>query len=428
MATGPTNLTPFQASYHWRNKNCYPWSAEWFKREIPGLSAEQGDNKAEITEVTEVEGDVDLGQRKGKLLTIYDCRVVMNWKGTNGGEELSGTLTVPEVSHECTDGISDYVFEWSSSTPSNFRSFLQSSLVPVLISRFYDFPKELVAANGADIAPSSVSPGASGTATPVATKYSPAPPGEARSKASADAAGKSGKAAVVNTSTVAVEARLQASADDMYAFMTDERRIPMWSRSPAKMNPTPGAPFELFGGNVVGKVVSAEPGKKLVQSWQLKTPTWPSEHFGTMTITFDQGDDSTLSAYWASSNTEPMTDARSCTAVFSLSGVPKGQEETLEKAIDTYYVRGLKQMGLVLLSSSTRPVTFQSKSPASPLAGSTTKVGNERKKLKKRVTKSDERAAAATGTAEWTSYLGYATMVASAVGLAGIVWSSYQQK
>jgi activator of HSP90 ATPase len=43
-----------------------------------------------------------------------------------------------------------------------------------------------------------------------------------------------------------------------------------------QMSPTPGAPFELFGGNVVGKVVSVEPGKKIVQSWQLKTPTWPS--------------------------------------------------------------------------------------------------------------------------------------------------------
>ncbi|KAJ9118344.1 hypothetical protein QFC22_004260 [Naganishia vaughanmartiniae] len=196
------------------------------------------------------------------------------------------------------------LFEWSSSTPFEFRQFLQSALVPVLISRFNDFPKELVAANGSDITPS-VSAGASGTATPpVATKYSPAPPGEVRSKA-VDAAGKSAKPAVVNTSTVAVEARLQASADDMYAFMTDEKRIPMWSRSPAKvsarassifasyitdlmatcvvqMNPTPGAPFELFGGNVVGKVISAEPGKKLVQSWQLKTPTWPSGKHSAM--------------------------------------------------------------------------------------------------------------------------------------------------
>lgn len=29
----------------------------------------------------EVEGDVDLGQRKGKILTIYDCKIVLSWKG-----------------------------------------------------------------------------------------------------------------------------------------------------------------------------------------------------------------------------------------------------------------------------------------------------------------------------------------------------------
>ena len=51
-----------------------------------------------------------------------------------------------------------------------------------------------------------------------------------------------------------------------------------------QMSPTPGAPFELFGGNVVGKVVSVEPGKKIVQSWQLKTPTWPSGKGGGMII------------------------------------------------------------------------------------------------------------------------------------------------
>ncbi|KAI5450349.1 Co-chaperone [Naganishia albida] len=396
MAAAPTNLTPFQATYHWRNKNCYPWSAEWFKQELAGLSAEKDDKKVEITEVTEVEGDVDLGQRKGKLLTIYDCRVVMKWKGTDGEDEVTGTVTVPEVSHECIDGISDYTFEWSS-TSSAFRSFLQSALQPILIQKFNEFPKILVATHGNDMASSE-----SGTATPVATKYSPAPPGEVRAKAAETKAASSN---VVNTSTVTVEARLQASAEDMYMFLSDEKRIPMWSRSAAKMTPTPGAPFELFGGNVTGKVVSAEPGKKLVQSWQLKTPTWPSDHFGTMTITFDQGEDSTLT-------------------VFSLSGVPKGQESTLENAIDTYYIRGLKQMGLVLLSSATRPVTFQSTTTDSQRR-STGKTNVASKKLKKRVPKSAKNAAS---TAAWTDYLGYATIAASAIGLAGIVWSSYQQK
>lgn len=104
-------LTPFQATYHWRNKNCYPWASTWFKSELPGLriSSSSSPLSAEITEVTTVEGDVDLGQRKGKVLTIYDVKIVANWKGTDSeGKEVEGTLTLPEVSHECIDGLSDY--------------------------------------------------------------------------------------------------------------------------------------------------------------------------------------------------------------------------------------------------------------------------------------------------------------------------------
>ena len=56
---------------------------------------------------------------------------------------------------------------------------------------------------------------------------------------------------------------------------------------------SPGAPISLFGGNVNGKVVSAEPPKKLVTTWQLKKSNWPSDHFATMTIVLDQGSNST---------------------------------------------------------------------------------------------------------------------------------------
>jgi activator of HSP90 ATPase len=46
-----------------------------------------------------------------RLITIYDCKVVLHWKGrTADGTEATGKLTIPEVSHEITlDGISDYV-------------------------------------------------------------------------------------------------------------------------------------------------------------------------------------------------------------------------------------------------------------------------------------------------------------------------------
>lgn len=52
-----------------------------------------------------------------RLITIYDCKVVLNWTGTaSDGTAVEGKLTIPEVSHEITlDGTSDYVVRLSLS-------------------------------------------------------------------------------------------------------------------------------------------------------------------------------------------------------------------------------------------------------------------------------------------------------------------------
>lgn len=45
-----------------------------------------------------------------RLITIYDCKIDLKWAATAAdGTEAKGTLTVPEVSHEMPDGLSDYV-------------------------------------------------------------------------------------------------------------------------------------------------------------------------------------------------------------------------------------------------------------------------------------------------------------------------------
>ena len=46
-----------------------------------------------------------------RLITIFDCKIDMDWKGTTSdGTEVNGTVSVPEVSHEVTvDGLSDYM-------------------------------------------------------------------------------------------------------------------------------------------------------------------------------------------------------------------------------------------------------------------------------------------------------------------------------
>lgn len=61
-------LPPSTANWHWKNKNITQWGREWFERELTTLSV-TGDNDKEvvsISKVTDVDGDIELGQRKSK--------------------------------------------------------------------------------------------------------------------------------------------------------------------------------------------------------------------------------------------------------------------------------------------------------------------------------------------------------------------------
>lgn len=45
-----------------------------------------------------------------------------------------------------------------------------------------------------------------------------------------------------------------------------------WYQSAAK----PDTEYSLFGGGVKGKYVSLTPGKEVVQTWALSSPSWPT--------------------------------------------------------------------------------------------------------------------------------------------------------
>ncbi|KAI0819058.1 activator of Hsp90 ATPase [Irpex lacteus] len=334
MAAVPAPMAPTTANWHWKNKNVTPWAKQWFERELTSLSIkEDSGEEVSITEVTEVDGDVELGQRKSKLLTIYDCRVVLKWSGkTAEGEDVAGRLTIPEVSHEITlDGLSEYVWEWSLTTDRNAAvekvyALAKSKLPVALEAKLSEFPSAIINTHGKDLTVSA-DPSRSGTPAPAAAV--PA----ASSSSTASAAAAAPKPAVkkpaknVNTASITVDAGFMASADDLFSILTDEKRIPQWTRAPAQSAAKPDTEYSLFGGGVKGKYVSLTPGKEIVQTWALSNPSWPSGHFATLTTTFEQSSDSTK-------------------VIWKLDGVPLGQEDELTRNIQGYYVHGLKSIGL----------------------------------------------------------------------------------
>ncbi|KAI0780398.1 activator of Hsp90 ATPase [Trametes elegans] len=339
-ASIPAPLPPSTANWHWKNKTVTPWAKQWFDRELTSVRVNgEGTEEVGIERVVEIDGDVELGQRKSKLITIYDCRVVLDWSGTaSDGTAVAGKLVIPEVSHEITlDGTSDFVYEWSLSTARSpavdaLFQLAKARLPAALEEKFNAFPAAIVDTHGKDLTVSadpsrqgSPAPASSAAAAPAAKG---AGKGDAALKKKADGAGvvkSAGKA--VNTTTVSVEAQFMAPAEDLFGLLTEEKRIPQWTRAPAKSTPEPGAEYSLFAGGVKGKYISLSPPKEFKQTWALESPTWPSGHFATLTTTLDQGSDSTK-------------------VTWSIEGVPLGMEDEITRNLQGYYVHGLKSIGL----------------------------------------------------------------------------------
>lgn len=74
---------------------------------IKGLKAEENGVTAQLDKLISMDGDVDVNQRKGKVITIFDVKLVIEYSGTNkDDEEVSGTITVPEVAHDTEENDS----------------------------------------------------------------------------------------------------------------------------------------------------------------------------------------------------------------------------------------------------------------------------------------------------------------------------------
>ena len=60
------------ANWHWKNKNVTSWAKDWFERELTTIAVKgDGEEEVLVSEVVEVDGDVELGQRKSKYVLCF---------------------------------------------------------------------------------------------------------------------------------------------------------------------------------------------------------------------------------------------------------------------------------------------------------------------------------------------------------------------
>ncbi|KAJ4158652.1 uncharacterized protein LMH87_009168 [Akanthomyces muscarius] len=310
-------------NWHWVNKDVSAWAKEWFEENLLQLEAENGDVKANISKIQSMDGDVDVSQRKGKVITIFDVKLVLEYSGSApDADDVSGTITVPEIAHDTEED--EYVFDIDvfaeSKEKQPIRDLVRTKLVPELRKAFQKLAPALIAEHGRDIQHAAGSNPSSGFSTP--KTYNP--PGS-ENKPASTAASKTSAGGVVNTTTVTDNEEFRTTAEELYQTFIDPQRIAAFTRSPPKVfdGAKQGGKFELFGGNVSGEYVELEQNKKVVQKWRLAQ--WPASHFSTLKIEFDQND------------VDHVTVMR-----VTWDGVPVGQEEVTKRNWLEYYVKSIK--------------------------------------------------------------------------------------
>lgn len=132
-----------------------------------------------------------------------------------------------------------FQYQWSCTTQSSpevdvIYALARSEFPAALEAKFNEFPAALIATHGKDLTVNASSP-SSGTSTPKGA--APTPVSSALAPAPAAAAAPSSmKKVAVNTDKVVVEATFMASSADIFSLLTDEKRIPSWSRAAAQVS------------------------------------------------------------------------------------------------------------------------------------------------------------------------------------------------
>jgi len=292
--------------------------------QVTEIAAEDGGVSAKVTKLVSMEGDVDVNQRKGKVITIFDVKLQLEYEGkTAEGTDVSGSINVPEVAHDTE--ADEYVFDvdiYSESKEKQpVKDLVRAKIVPLLRQTFQKLGPALIAEHGKDIQHQADSNPSSGLATPTwhpQRERAPTPVPTTTTTTT----GKSS----VNTTTVTANDEFRTTAEEMFQTFTDPQRLAAFTRAPPRVfeGAKPGAKFAIFDGNVTGEFVTLDKPKKIIQKWRLAQ--WPEGHTSTQEIFFDQND------------VDKVTNMR-----VTWTGVPLGQEEVVQRNWEGYYVRSIKQ-------------------------------------------------------------------------------------
>lgn len=340
-------------NWHWTDKNCLPWAKEYFQKALTNLEVSDDRITFKITGLKDISGDCEVNQRKGKLMSLFDMQMVLDFEASIGSKEnvYNGSISIPEIAFDSE--IDSYKYDISilkeSSTNDSYdlKKFFKDQAKEKISAVFFKFNDDLLAENAKDIQLDSEKvtstytlQNAKLTSNSNIKQTTPTTKSEPVVKTlESKNHNVSKKVHTQNTTSVNFETTFTANAENIFKAYLSIPMIEAWSRrsfQPLSINPTgadkvlgKGDTFNLFSGNIMCEIQEIEDSDEkkenygVVMKWRLKD--W-------------------VEGQWSRLGLKIMESKKfgETKMVVDWDGVPIGQEERVKQQFQEVYVRSVK--------------------------------------------------------------------------------------
>lgn len=308
-------------NWHWTERDASNWSSEKLKTLLLAIRAENAEGACEVTEVSKLDGEASINNRKGKLIFFYEWAIKLAWKGTsNTGVKYKGHVEIPNLSDENDVSEVEISVGLAKDEPdTNLLALMRqegarqirNALGTYISTLKTEFTQGMIlpTVNGeqSDLA-----------AQPLRKIEEP--------KATEPVSGNSCKSKSVGVKIPTCKINLKdlflTSPYELYRVFITQEMVQAFTHSPAIVEADKGGKFQLLDGNVTGEFTELVPEKQIAMKWRFKS--WPEGHFSTITLTFsDRGGE-----------TEIRLEGK---------GIPANEEERTREGWQRYYFEGIKQ-------------------------------------------------------------------------------------
>ncbi|XP_069028767.1 activator of 90 kDa heat shock protein ATPase homolog 1a [Embiotoca jacksoni] len=312
-------------NWHWTERDVSSWSSERLRLLLLAVRVEGPEGVCQLTDVSKLDGEASINNRKGKLYFFYEWQLRANWLGTSCKDvKYRGTVDVANLSDENDEDDLDISVSLCKDQPETpllnlmrrtgvkevrrvlgqYVHQLKSEFSQGMILPTADAPKqpppEPAQRNQVKTGKTQISPAPTCSSNPA-----PCPTGVR-----------------IQTCSFNLKETFRTTADELYRTFIMQEFVQVFTRSPAAVDGRHGGSFQLLDGNVSGQFTKLVPDRRIEMRWRFRT--WPSEHYATVLLELDDRGD----------ETELRMECR---------GVPAWEEDSTRGGWNRFYFQAIKQ-------------------------------------------------------------------------------------